>query len=249
LAKNEEGVKNQLAKCGFLFIIRVYIQYYYEKTDFVEILSTKRRKLMKKHLSRKKFLFVSLIVLTLPATEAFAGARDHEGGFFLRLSAGAGYAQTEFGDPATMKYFGSCGDFNFAVGGIVLRNFAVHGSLLVWPILDPTVEAGGDSEKLSGSLTLSAVGVGITYYIMPINIYISPSAGIGRLTLELGGSTGDTEMGPIFDFTLGKEWWVGGSWGLGVAGTVGYHSVPESENIDVNWEGYSIGVRFSATLN
>ncbi|MEJ2568686.1 MAG: hypothetical protein P8Z50_07445, partial [candidate division WOR-3 bacterium] len=102
---------------------------------------------------------------------------------------------------------------------------------------------------VNGSLILSGCGVGITYYIMPINSYISPSVGIGRLTLESGGETGDTDMGPIFDFTVGKEWWVGGSWGLGIAGAVGYHSVRDSEEVPENWRGYSLGVRFSATLN
>ena len=130
-----------------------------------------------------------------------------------------------------------------------MRNLALHGSLLGWTIIDPSVEVGTVSDRVNGSLILSGFGVGITYYIMPINIYISPSVGIGRLTAESGGVTGETEMGPIFDFTVGKEWWVGSSWGLGVAGTVGYHSVKESEEIPVNWSGYNLGVRFSATLN
>jgi len=84
---------------------------------------------------------------------------------------------------------------------------------------------------------------------MPANIYISPSIGMGRLVLKSGGLTGNTEMGPVFDLTLGKEWWVGGSWGLGVAGKIGCHSVRESEEMPENWNGYSLGVRFSATLN
>ncbi len=204
---------------------------------------------MKKNLFCKKLLLVSFIMLTVSSKKVFAGERDHEGGFFLRILAGSGYAQTELGDPATMKYFGPCGGFNFAIGGVVSKNFSVHASLLSWLIAGPAVETGESSTDLNGDLTLSAVGIGMTYYIMPINIYFSPSVGVGRLILESGGVTGDTERGPVIDLTMGKEWWVGGSWGLGVAGMVGYHSVRESEEIDVDWRGYSIGIRFSATLN
>ncbi len=204
---------------------------------------------MKKHLLCKRLLLSSIFILAMSTTEVLAGPRDHSGGFFLRLSAGSGYAQTEFGDPATTKYSGFCGDLNFAIGAAVLSNLAVHGTLFGWSILDPTVEFGGLSGELSGNLTLSAIGVGVTYYFMPINIYISPSVSMGRLVMESGGFSGNTEMGLAFDVTLGKEWWVGGSWGLGVAGAFSYHSVQESEIIEENWNGYSIGVRFTATLN
>ncbi len=204
---------------------------------------------MKKHLLGKKVIWVSLIILAMSVTEVFAGPRDHAGGFFLRLSAGYGYAQTELGDPAIMKYYGVPGDINFAIGAVVSDNFALHGSLFGWSIMNPTLEIGGGSGEIDGYLMLSGLGVGLTYYIMPANIYISPSVGLGNLTLDAGGSTSNTEMGLMIDLTLGKEWWVGGSWGLGVAGAVGYHSVQDSEEIEENWNGYSIGVRFSATLN
>ena len=203
---------------------------------------------MEKHLSCKEFLLLALIAFALLSTKVLAGSRDHMGGFFLRLSAGYGYAQTEFDDPA-MKYYGVAGDLNFAVGAIVFDNFALHGSLLGWSIMNPTLESGAGSGEIDGYLTLSGVGAGFTYYIMPANIYISPSVGIGRLTLESGGITSNTEMGLMLDMTLGKEWWVGGSWGLGAAGAFGYHSIRDSEGIEENWNGYSIGVRFSATLN
>lgn len=180
---------------------------------------------MEKDFSYKKILLLALIVFAVSATEAFAGPRDHAGGFFLRLSAGYGYAQTEFGDPTTMKYYGVAGDVNFAVGAVVFDNFALHGSLFGWSIMNPTLELGAGSGEVDGYLTLSGLGVGLTYYIMPANIYISPSVGLRRLTLESGGITSNTEMGLMLDLTLGKEWWVGGSWGLGVAGAFGYHSV------------------------
>lgn len=201
---------------------------------------------MEKDFNYNKILLLALFVFAVSATNAFAGPRDHEGGFFLRLSAGYGYAQTELGDPVTMKYYGFSGDVNFAVGGVIFDNFALHGSLFGWSVMDPDVDIGGTEGEREGYLTLSGLGVGFTYYMMPANIYVSPSIGVGNLTDDSGNNT---EMGLMVDLTLGKEWWVGGSWGLGVAGTFGFHSVQESEEIEENWKGYNIGVRFSATLN
>jgi hypothetical protein len=66
------------------------------------------------------------------------------------------------------------------------------------------------------------------------------------LSDEAGGGT---DLGFALDLTLGKEWWVGGSWGLGVAGAFGFHSVPQSEDSDLRWEGFDLALRFSATLN
>jgi hypothetical protein len=87
----------------------------------------------------------------------------------------------------------------------------------------------------------------VTYYFMPVNLYLSGSAGFGSLEFD-GNISGETDMGLALDLTVGKEWWVGDNWGLGVAGGFGYHSLPE-EGLDENWSGTSFVVRFTATLN
>jgi hypothetical protein len=199
---------------------------------------------MKKHLFGKKLLLVSLVILAISAIEVLAGPRDHRGGFFLRLSAGAGGAETTFGDNL-MKFSGVSSSTNFAIGGVVLPNMALHATLFGWLLSEPDMEILGIPVTTNESVLLSGLGIGVTYYIMPVNIYLSPSIGLGTLSEE---SDGSTDMGLILDMTLGKEWWVGGSWGLGVAGGFGYHSVPEKD-VDVNWSGYDLSLRFTATLN
>jgi hypothetical protein len=201
----------------------------------------------------KKSLFVKSVVciylvMAFSVTGLYAGPRDHDGGFFLRLSTGGGYAQSEFGDPAAMKISGPGGDMNFAVGMGVLPNLSVHATIFGWLLSGPTVEIGGSVGEFPGDIMLYSLGCGVTYYIMPVNVYLSASVGAAVMSVEILGVTAETDIGPAFDVTLGKEWWVGGSWGLGVAGGFGYHSVPE-QDVDENWSGYSLGVRFSATLN
>jgi hypothetical protein len=203
---------------------------------------------MEKSFFARAAIFVCLILVLL-STDLFAGSRDHDGGFFLRLSAGTGYAQSEYADPATFKLYGVSGDMNIAVGMGVLPNLALHATLFGWSLSEPTAEVGGSSGDFPGDATLGSFGIGFTYYLMPVNMYLSGSVGFSALQVEiLGAITGETDLGPAFDVTLGKEWWVGGNWGLGVAGGFGYHSVPDKD-VDENWSGYSLGIRFTATLN
>lgn len=192
-----------------------------------------------------------IVILTMAVicSPAAATPRSHDGGFFLRLSAGGGGAGTKLDDPSVLvDMSGSAGNVNFAIGGIVAPNLAIHGTLFGWSISDPDVTFEQITGTLPGSVTLSAVGAGLTYYIMPQNIYFSGSAGVGMIEVESFGLTGNTENGLALDVTIGKEWWVSDRWGLGVAGALGYHSIPQ-ESVDENWTGTDFCVRFTSTFN
>lgn len=197
-------------------------------------------------------LVAGLVLASMCPDSAWSGgAAGRHDGFFLRLSAGFGGASSDAEDNLgnDWEFSGLTGDVNFAIGGIVARNLALHGTLWGWSMGDPDVEVNGDSDELNGSLTMSAIGMGVTYYFMPTNLYLSGSLGLGQLELEAdGGGDADTDMGLVFDATIGKEWWVSSNWGLGLAGAVGFHSIPE-DGYDDNWSGVNLGLRFSATFN
>lgn len=203
---------------------------------------------MEKHCLIRKIVLMSLVLFVL-SINVFAGPRDHNGGFFLRLSTGIGGAQAEYSDPSAMKLYGVSSDMNIAIGMIVFPNMALHATMYGWMLSEPAAEIGGSEGEFPGDATLGSLGVGLTYYLMPANLYLSGSVGFSVMSVEVFGTfTGETDAGPAFDVTLGKEWWVGGSWGLGVAGGFGYFSVPDKD-VDENWSGFSLGVRFTATLN
>jgi hypothetical protein len=192
---------------------------------------------------------IAAVVLLLAGPASSGGIRDHQDGFLLRLSVGGGSASSSIdmmGDE--LKLSGFATDLNFAIGAVVSPNLAIHGTLFGWLVSDPDVEYGAGSAEISGDLSLSAFGGGITYYIMPANVYLSGSIGAGSLTLDTNVGEGETDMGPVIDLTIGKEWWVSDGWGIGAAASLGYHSVPE-KGIDENWSGTSFAVRFSATMN
>jgi hypothetical protein len=195
---------------------------------------------------------VPAVLLTLCAlfsTNAIAGGqpRTHDG-FFLRLSAGAGGANTSFDNPSMELDGTGSADLNFAIGGAIKPNLILHGTMWGWLISDPDASGGLGSGTLDGDVDMTAFGGGITYYFMPVNIYLSGSAGFGTMSFDGPFADGETDNGFVGDLTLGKEWWVGGSWGLGFAGGLSYSSLPDG-GLDGSWTGTSWAIRFSATLN
>jgi hypothetical protein len=84
-------------------------------------------------------------------------------------------------------------------------------------------------------LTQSMIGAGVSYFIMPLNLYLGAAAGIGLLTtsykrpgrLEVKY---DSDVGFALDAEIGKEWWVADDWGLGVAARVSFADIPTGDN-------------------
>ncbi|MFC1573396.1 hypothetical protein ACFL6M_07340 [Candidatus Eisenbacteria bacterium] len=191
----------------------------------------------------------ALIVLLAPPSLA-GEPRQHDGGFFLRLSAGGGSATTSndiLGE--TLELSGGAVDLNFAIGAIVSPNLAIHGTLFGWMVEDPDVKLGSETATMpNANLDLSAIGAGLTYYLMPSNFYLSGSLGIGTLTIDTALGESSTDPGLAVDLTVGKEWWVSDRWGLGAAAALSFHSIGE-EGIAENWTGTGFALRFSATLN
>ena len=191
-----------------------------------------------------------MMCLAAPALLWGSGtARQHDG-FFLRLAGGLGYATTDIDDGVDqIDLSGMTGDLEIAIGGMVARNLALHGTLLGWAIADPDVQFNSNSGEFPGDLSLSAAGIGVTYFFMPTNLYLSGTVGFGQLTLDVDGvGNADTDTGFVFEGTLGKEWWVSDNWGIGLSGAFGFHSIPD-DGIDESWKGANFALRFSATFN
>ena len=101
-------------------------------------------------------------------------------------------------------------------------------------------------------LTISNIGIGATYYIMPTNVYLAGSIALAGGSLKSGRVTIETDTGYGINVAIGKEWWVSDNWGIGVAGQL-FHTVLPDENV-ITGEVYdlkttSLGIFFSATFN
>jgi len=198
--------------------------------------------------------FVAVLLAALLALPSLAGAqqrpRQHEGGILIRLSAGLGPASADLdldtGQKFEMNKVG--GNHNLALGGIVGGNVALHATAFGWALGDPSFDLDGqDQPDLKGTVSMNAIGGGATWYLMPINIYVSGSVGFAWLSVSDDDRSFDTGVGGALDITVGKEWWVSDRWGLGVAlGLQGY-AVPADDGKE--FTGGSISARFTATFN
>jgi hypothetical protein len=112
------------------------------------------------------------------------------------------------------------------------------------------METGVGSWELAGDVSLAAFGVGLTYYFMPANVYLSGSFGVGSIAMtEIYSNTSRDDVAVLAgEVAFGKEWWIGEDWGLGAALAVGYHFVPVDDDEDTR-SGLSYGLRLSATMN
>src|SRR5512140_1473305 len=159
---------------------------------------------------RSAILVLGLSIVSLSSSLAANAPREHDGGLFLRLSAGGGTAQTKatsvFDEPSgitsDLEFTGTAGEFNFAIGGIVAENLAVHGTLAGWGINEPDAKFGGDKVRIHNfDMTMAMVGGGVTYYFMPSNIYLSGSVGAARMRFRFMGHDQDSDTGVAIDLT------------------------------------------------
>ena len=191
---------------------------------------------------------VPAVMLTASAALASGEPHAHDG-FFLRLQAGPAYLHTSNDDfDLTVKGWG--GALNVEIGAALARNFILYGKLFGVAAPNPDLKLGDltleDAEDVS--LSQGALGVGATYYFMPINLYVSGAISATSLSLDTDDETGETEVGPGLHLGVGKEWWVGDQWGVGVGAEVALARVSE-QDLDSKWGVGSFLILFSATYN
>jgi hypothetical protein len=170
---------------------------------------------------------------------------------------GFGYAELNEKDflGSDLKYSGFAQDLRFQIGGTVANNLILFGEFGGVMQIDPQMEWMGMSAT-ANDVTVSVFdfGGGLTYYIMPSNIFFSLSFLSSQATFEFEGTTGKSQYGFGINGMIGKEWWVGQQWALGLA-VYGYYSTMKDEgtimgiNYSSDINNFSIGVMFSATYN
>lgn len=184
-------------------------------------------------------------------------------GFYLRLNIGIGWGSIA-GDDHTLSGIdeitvSSVGlATSIGIGGALTDNFILNADLYQTMMFNPSVDIdgddAGDADDLASDIgvgddaEIGGIGIGVTYYIMPVNIYLAGSVGIGQAVFEDGrGDREGSDVGLALNALVGKEWWVGTDWGLGLAGQVVYLRAEDEIFGDVN--GLALNLLFSATYN
>lgn len=171
-------------------------------------------------------------------------------GFFLRLSfMGLGYGNFSSEGARRISYKGFSTSVEISLGYAIIENLIVHFGVSGPILLDPTYSSGGISEKTEGVSVGSGGPVGgLTYYFMPLNLYLTAMVGSASMDLTVDGERiAETEDGISFQFSIGKEWWTTRNWGVGVAGALFIQSIEDKS--ELTWTNVAGGVLFSATYN
>ena len=116
-------------------------------------------------------------------------------------------------------------------------------------LFSPAVKVNGVTGTGSSSSSVVGFGPHFTYYFMPSNVYLSITPALTIVSLTYDGVSANTQAGFGSKFALGKEWWLGDHWGLGVAAQfLMSFNVDEGTN-PPTWSTFGGGVSFSATYN
>lgn len=184
------------------------------------------------------------------------GYHEHDG-FFLRMLYGFGYAELVEKDVmgSDMKFSGFAQNLRFQIGSTISENLILFGKFGGVMQFEPEFKYMGQSET-ADNVTVSVfdLGGGITYYIMPSNIYFSLSLLTSQASFEYNNTKGESQYGFGVNAMIGKEWWISNQWAMGVAINGYYSSMKDKGSIggynyeyDIN--NFSFGVMLSVTYN
>jgi hypothetical protein len=194
---------------------------------------------------------VALAALALGGTACAQGASHQHDGFFFRPELGVAYLKSSASQQGNdFAVYGGAADLSVAVGGAVAENLILAAHLYSTAASNPDVELNGVKGSTSDT-TNGLVGIGpqITYYFMPVNLYLSGTLALTRIVTKSNGVEGKTDFGLGARFAVGKEWWVSDNWGLGIAAHLGLSSNKDQGAGAPTVGTWTSGISFSATYN
>lgn len=163
--------------------------------------------------------------------------------FFLSVQIPVGhrnYVASLDGDDLQLSGFGA--GFTLMLGGEVASNLIVTGELTALSLPNPDVSFNGaDTESGDFGVTLSQLGAGVIYYLMPANVYFGGSLLFSRTSLDLEGEVvARTKLGMGAALRAGKEFWIADQWALSAGVEARGASMVDEDGADVLAGGLSL---------
>lgn len=195
----------------------------------------------------------ALATLTGLSSPAAAVSRpETHDGFILRLTLGLGYEGLNLsdGEGTEIDLSGFGLSSSLVLGGVVADNLAIHGDFFGLAAVSPNVAINGEEfgEASNSSISLSGLGVGLTHWIMPLNLYLSATLGLAKASIDVEGDEFEADWGLAIRAMVGKEWWVADEWGIGIMAELTWANVPtEAEEGSASFLGFNVGM--SLTFN
>jgi hypothetical protein len=203
--------------------------------------------------NRFLYLVINFLFITPLVFGQTSGKYEHDGFYMRFLLGGSSSTMTIDGASSDMELSGMSVAFRFQIGAEISKNLIAYGEVGGTTISNPEIKIGDQTYDTEDTKASNFdFGGGLTYYIMPENIYITGSILASRATLEYTGGSettkSESDPGLGLFFGVGKEWWVSDDWALGAAVFAAFSSVPDKASSDVTISNTSFGVAFSATF-
>lgn len=205
----------------------------------------------------KKVLILCLVLFCFYKLQAQEGYHQHDG-FYLSMSVGPlfGSVTDDLGSN-TLDMRGTGAQFDFKIGGAIKENLILHATLISNTLPGPSIKVSNNSSvKSSDNLTVGEAmfGVGLTYYMMPSNIFISGTIGLGNFSIidsQDSKNNVSTQRGISMQLKFGKEWWISKNWGFGVGLTYGKTNLTNEpgDGIVEKLDSNRFGILFNTTFN
>lgn len=187
---------------------------------------------------------------------SYAESETHDG-FFLRLNlVGIGYTKaTAEENNDKLEISGISNLIDIGIGGTVYENLIIHGNIFGPIIIQPSLKVYDNGilaleGDLKGNVNSIGFGAGVTYYLMPINVFLTGIIGLATMSIndDDGNTIGETKHGLSLLLAAGKEWFVSDEWGLGFSGSLIFQRLPDKNN-DLKFMVMGLGANFSVTYN
>jgi hypothetical protein len=172
-------------------------------------------------------------------------------GFFLRLDAEGGYISSSASQSGTSASIqGGGGGIGISIGGALAENWILFGHIYDAIAINPQISFGSQTASTNNtSAGTVGYGIGVSYYFMPSNLYVSGTLAVTVLSSSSNGQDSSTNPGPGGRIAIGKEWWVSDHWGLGVAGQLSFALNQDKGSNPPTWSTVAPTIAFSATFN
>lgn len=209
----------------------------------------------------KRILFAVLAFSVIVFAEPYV----HDG-FYMNFKAGLGYMDLQ-SDKTDYSYVDLKSPLSqslaFKLGGAVNPHLAIVGTMSLSVATGEVKTRNVYYSDKSDAMLLSLIlGPGIVFY--PVqggvmdNFFIGATFGLGICGIDLDGAylswdgedgrtSSNTATGFGVSLEIGKEWWVGNNWSLGVDLVYTYVSGDDVDYDGLEWKSNAIQLRFTIT--
>ena len=212
-----------------------------------------------KHRTSLSIIFLATTCLLTPALAErrvdvyyVPVSHPHEhNGLYFSFSPGLGegnFQQANYQGTDKLEYSGGTTNIDIKLGGVVARNLILSGDFIGTSMLWPDVRVGPiDYGRENSELRQGLLGLGLTYYFMPSNVFVSGTLGAGGFTYVNPNSDYKSDRGVGFQMKIGREWWVSPRWGVGVSMFYLNQHVnePNNQDLDAGFFGLLLNTAFN----